>query len=162
MPQWVRRIILGRLGRMFGIKTRLHQKQNDESNNTVPNTLAIDTVDAEDNTIILKSIATIGTQNGITNSHEDSEEKNDACIMRNGSANEGLKKRRSVKSKTGPATFTTTNEPVVDNVEDWRTASRVLDRFSMVIGFLLAIGTTAGIFLQAPRVRDFFTGKSGI
>lgn len=160
MPRWVQRLILGWLARIFGVKTRLHKKQNDESLHTISNSRVVDNGGIDNNMIILKSISTIGTQNNSIDVSEPGEEKVDACILSNGVTNEGIKKR-SVKSKKEQASATTYKEfePSVNNVEDWRTASRIIDRVCVVIGFVLAIATTVGIFLQAPRVRDFIFGS---
>lgn len=153
MPRWVQRFILGWLAQILGIKTRINRKQQEEFHPIISNTHT--NGDTDHNVVILRSVTTLGAQNNDAN--EDDDEKRDN--LTNGTADGELRNRRSTKSKK-----VQTSQPnkvsKEDNTEDWRTASRVLDRMSAIIGFVLAVATTVGIFLQAPRVRDFISGKS--
>ena len=40
--------------------------------------------------------------------------------------------------------------------EEWQTTARVLDRFIIIFAVVIGCASAVGIFLQAPRVREYF------
>lgn len=45
---------------------------------------------------------------------------------------------------------------MTNNLKDWQTATKILDRVVLILGILISITTFLSIFLQAPRVREIF------
>ena len=45
---------------------------------------------------------------------------------------------------------------MTNNIKDWQTATKILDRLVLILGILITITTFLSIFLQAPRVREIF------
>lgn len=45
---------------------------------------------------------------------------------------------------------------MTNNIKDWQTATKILDRVVLILGILITIITFLSIFLQAPRVREIF------
>lgn len=158
MPGWLRRILLGPLARFFCIGARTAQDQNPDKQQSFTNLVTSGESDQEfsHNVVILKSITPMNSQqnNEIIGENDAKTENHN-----NGTANAVLKNRKNSQRKNiNKPKPTPVSAPFNDNEDDWRRASRVVDRVSMAIGLVMALSTTAGIFLQAPRVRDFILG----
>ncbi|XP_048589493.1 neuronal acetylcholine receptor subunit alpha-3 isoform X2 [Nematostella vectensis] len=158
MPQWMKVLMLGALADILRVeRTYLYyaQKQKISSQINMDSSFLDKIMDGTENSCPDELLSNVDDQEDISDERESIQLENGVKHRRSPIVRLKFKKKAVKKQVVSSEAEDTTQAKMWE--EEWKTASRVVDRLSLCIGLLLGLCATASIFLQAPRIRAYFT-----